>query len=927
MLDVGNITQWGEVKKKTKDRSQSKVKDSATPLSETSNNSARPGRGRGGLDGSRGARGRGSERGRGAGRGGRGGPSTNGRITHVDKGPPEPTPTGEWGTLDQKVEVEGGWDQPIETESAAMESSWENITAPDIAPQPAAELPKPSSKPDGTRSWASILIKPAPAPAPIPPKAHQAPSTHEASVEESIAVPTAPVEPDMAALPPPSVAETDSTEIPQTPPASDLTASEPPADITPSKDELTETNLEQVLDISGPPASATAASTVASTIDNRIAGDGTTPGPPLQQNSIARPPLGGYATSAYKATGLPARTASYQRKILEQQEAVVMPGKHAVDRTAVQFGSLGLSGPTEDMDVDSDREEAETRAQPPQHSPIARAALPPAPQQQAFPTQPPPVSEPLPTPRQAPGLPPVSQQPSQPPSTEQAPQQLNPSNYPYNQFNNRYTSAGQQEVSAPTQKGYEPFGQQIQQQPQHQYDGYPSTSQAPAQSQPQTQAHLGSYSSASQDSSAYYTSDNQRNAYQNYYASYGQSQQSLQEAGGAQPRIGSAFGTTVGEQPSHHATSQGQQPTQTRYGQPGDAQTSGTSTPNPTASGQQQQSQPPHTQQMLHQQQQAQGQAGGQHAGYPYGHPYFASPYYSAYVNQVSAHPYGRERPMFDDVRRYDDQYLTHNPQFGYGGSHGGYGGGPFAGAAAAKQGMYGQPHQGYGMSPQQTSYDQNSSSPANVGGFAQQQSVPSRDGTGGGTLANYGRSGSAQPSENQQQYSSTSGYGSMPDAFTRSASGFPAQAQALTHLQGGGPSSTNDDSRGSYGDSAKVPGGPSPALGQPSGRPGSAANSMQGQNSLPPPQTQSQQNQQGYGGYPGLVNHQMQQHGQHASQYGAGPPGGGVGGHHGSATQQTHQGNGGYGSAAYGAGGFGGSYYGGGGNNRGGWGGNYGGH
>lgn len=296
-------------------------------------------------------------------------------------------------------------------------------------------------------------------------------------------------------------------------------------------------------------------------------------------------------------------------------------------------------------------------------------------------------------------------------------------------------------------------------------------------------------------------------------------------------------------------------------------------------------------------------------------------------MNQVSAHPYGRERPMFDDVRRYDDQYLTHNPQFGYGANHGAYGGGPFGGGAGGKQGMYGQPHQGYGMSPQQTSYDQHSSSPANVGGFAQQQSAPSRDGAAGGALASYGRSGSAQPSENQQQYSGTgmSNYGNIPDVFARSASGFPGQAQGVNH-QVGGQSGANDDTRGGYSDSAKVPGGPSPALGQPGGRPGSAANSMQGQTGLPPPQSQSQQSQQGYGGYPGLVNHQMQQHGQQGSQYGAGPPGGGLGGHHGSAGQQTHQGGGGYGG--YGAGNaFGASYYGGGGNNRGGWGGNYGGH
>lgn len=858
------------------------------------------------------------------------------RSSIENRGLSETAPAGDWGASDNtppKVEVEGNWDQPTETENATMESSWENIAVPDVSSAPIAELPKASSKPDGTRSWASIFNKPAPAP--NPPKVVQPPPTHEASVEESIAPPPVIADNDLA-LPPPITPESSGTETPTTPPVADLLPSEPPVEITPSKDELTETNLEQVLDISGPPASATAASTVASTIDARGAVESTTPLHASQQHPSSRPPLGGYATTAYKAAGLPGRSASFQRKILEQEEAVVMPGKHAVDRTAVQFGSMGLNGTTEDLDVDSDREEAETRAQPPQHSPIApRAALPPAPQQPAFPSQPP-VSEPLPTPRQAPGLPPVSQQPitpqsSQTASTEPAPQQSQ-SNHPYNQFNNRYGPAGQQEASAPAQKAYEPFGQQVQpQQPQHQFEGYPN-SQAPAQLQTQAPSHLGGYSSSSNESSSYYTSDNQRNAYQhtNYYgANYGQSQQSPQEVGAAQQRIGSAsFGTTVGEQGSHHASNQAQQHHQARYGQTGEPPTSGHSTPNPIVPGQQQQNQPQQTHQMLQQQQQAQGQGGGQHTGYPYGHPYYTSPYYSAYMNQVSAHPYGRERPMFDDVRRYDDQYLTHNPQFGYGGNHGGYGGGPFGGGAGGKQGMYGQPHQGYGMSPQQTSYDQHSSSPANVGGFAQQQSAPSRDGAAGGTLTSYGRSGSAQPSENQQQYSGSSmgGYGNMPDVFARSASGFPGQAQGVNHPVGG-QSGATDDARGGYSDSAKGPGGPSPALGQPGGRPGSTVNNMQGQTGLPPPQSQSQQSQQGYGGYPGLVNHQMQQHGQQGSQYGAGPPGGGLSGHHGSAGQQTHQGGGGYG--AYGGGTtFGGAnYYGAGGNNRGGWAGNYGGH
>ncbi len=731
-----------------------------------------------------------------------------------------------------------------------------------------------------------MFSKPAPAPVPLKAQAPRPAQIHDAPVEPPVPATSHPVENDMPGLPPPPVSE--SLEAPTTPPTSDLASSEQAANITPSKDDLTETNLEQVLDVSGPAPSATAASTVASTADPQGVA-------PSQQQQGTRPPLGGFATSAYKATGMPGipgRSASYQRKILEQQEAVVMPGKHAVDRAAVQFGSMGLNGSTDDADVDSDREDAETRAQPPQHSPIApRAALPPAPQQPSFPSQP--QLDTLPTPRQAPGLPPVNQAPIHGlPGDSGAPPQSSSSNYPYNRYGPHSTP---QEVSAPAQKPYEPFGQQVQQ--SHQYDGYPHVSQAPSQLQQQAQSHQGVYSSAPSDMSSYYTSDSQRNAYQNnYYGNYGQQPPAnTHETNASQQRGTSVFGTSTAEQQSQFPTSQApSQPSHSRFGQASEAQNSGHSTPNPSHTGQPQQMP----------QQQGQGQTGGQHGGFPYGHPYYASPYYSAYMNQVSNHSYGRERPMFDDVRRYEDQYLTQNPQFGYGGSQGGYGGGPFGGAGG-KQGMYGQPHQSYGMSPQ-TSYDQHSASPANAGAFGQQQSAtPARDSA---ALGNYGRSGSAQPSENPQQFGTTgaSNHGSMPDAFGRSQSGYPGQSSGLGgHMsQQGGP----DDSLRGYGDSSKVAGGPSPALGQAGGRPGSAA-TPQAQSGLPPPQGQSQ-SQQGYGGYMG------QMHGQGGSQYGGGP--GGLGGHH-QYGSQNHQG-GGYG--AYGAG-YGSSSYGN--SNRGGWGANYG--
>ena len=779
------------------------------------------------------------------------------------------------------------------------------VTPVDHNPPPVAEEPKPSLKPDGTRSWATLFAKPVPVPPPA--KASPAAPDLEAVPEPSVAPEPEQDEIGEPGLPPPVLMEQPVLEEPTTPGSVGLPPSEPATNITPSKDELTETNLEQILDTSNPPATATAASTVATTHDPRSGAGSTTPMLTSQQHHAAlRPGLGGYATSAYKATSGSGRSASFQRRVMEQQEAVVMPGNHAVDRTAVQFGSMGLNGTSDDLDVDEEREEAETRTQPPQHSPVApRATLPPAPQQ--------PVADALPTPRQAPGLPPAgpqpgSQQATQLPQPDQAlPTPPAQGSYPYHQFNNRYGHPiSQQDITGPAQKAYEPFGQQIQQptSQQHQYDNFPSQPQASSQQPQSAQSALGSYSSAATDYSSYYTSESQRNAYQNYYGNYGQpSQQSQPETGAAPQRIGSALGSSGSEQPSQYATSQTQQAPQPRYGSGAEAHNSGHSTPNPVMS-QQSQLQAQLSHQMP--QQQPQNQPAGQHGTYPYGHPYYNSnPYYN-YMNQVSHHSYGRDRPMFDDVRRYDDQYLTHNHQFGYGGSQGGYGGGPYA-AAGAKQGMYGQPHQGYGMSPQ-TTYDQHSASPANVSGYGQQShSAPARDNVSTG-LGAYGRTGSTQPGEVQQQHTgSGGGLGGLPDVFGRAQAGYLGQ----THSQGVGQQGGNDESTRTYGDSSKVPGGPSPVA-QAGGRPASATNTLQSQSGLPSSQGP---NQHAYNAYQSPLNPQIQ--GQQASQYGAGL--GGLGGHHqtGAQSQQGSGYGGGYGGV------FGANYYGN--NNRGGWSGNYG--
>lgn len=477
-----------------------------------------------------------------------------------------------------------------------------------------------------------------------------------------------------------------------------------------------------------------------------------------------------------------------------------MPGKHAVDRAAVQFGSMGLNGDAADVDIDQHREDTETRAQPPQHSPVApRASLPPSTQAQA-PHEVPTVSRP------APGLPPVPQ--------------ANAADNSFSDFA-RYTES---------QKPYDPFTQQVTQpQPQVQE---PFANQAPVQPTVTTGSEY----------SPFYGGD-QRLPY-TYYGAYGQSQ----DASLAQ-RAAAGFGVSGAESQPQIPTTQAP----SRYGHV-EAPNSGHTTPNPTLPGI---TQTPAAHHMPGQ---------GAHA-YGYGYPYYSNPHYASYMSQQ----YGRNRPMYDDARRYEDQYMPHSSQYGYGSQYGPYG---------AKGGMYGQPH-GF-------SYD-HSSSPATAGSF--NQGIPARDSV-------YGRTGSAQPSESQQTAAGTSAFGAgMTDVFGRSQGGF-GQSQPITQQA---PVSSEETKAF---DSSKA-GGPSPSLSQ-ANRPGSAANTpgqTQSQTGLPP--LQGQQAQQGFGGYPQLN-----------PQYGGL---GGLSGHQAAANQTHHQatGYGNYGNAGFGA------YYGN--TGRGGWGGNYG--
>lgn len=549
-LTIGNVSQFSEVKK-TKDRSRSKVKDATATGPDATSASTRAGRGRGGHDSARGGRGR-TERGRGGFRGTRGGAqvSTNGARAATG---PTSVPTTE----------SSAWDN-----TAASENN-ENAQNPAWEQQPVAQTGEPKVQksfavPQAAtkKTWASVA-KPAPAPAP-PKPVTQAPVVPEERAPAPIETPAHEEVPETVAeseeLPIPPVADEILEETQAAPEELSSFTPENPLEesgdeLTPSKHDLTEDNVEHLPDVSAPPPTETAASIVASSRDIGSVVGVATPLSSAPQAPIGRPAIGGYAITAVKAAVTPHRSASFHRRLIEQQEAVVMPGNLAVDRAAVQFGSMGLNGDLDSdaLDIDEDREEAETRTQPPQHSPVAqpRASLPPAPRQLAPPAEAP-SQETHSTPKQAPGLPPVPQPQNIPPHQQSPQSQLGPqtmqqqgsqTGQQYGQFG-RYGQGGiQSEPSAPAQKPYDPFGQQASQPTQ--FDNYSSQAQAQAQasSQPlqQPQSQTGAFSSAPNEYS--YTSEQQRNAY-NYYQNYNQqSATSQQEAGSTQQRTGSAFGT------------------------------------------------------------------------------------------------------------------------------------------------------------------------------------------------------------------------------------------------------------------------------------------------------------------------------------------------------------------------------------------------
>jgi hypothetical protein len=792
-------------------------------------------RGRGGPEGR--GRGRGTDRGRGA-RGGRATSHANANGTKTSEKPVKAAQDG-WGdtTAAPTPEATGSWaDTPTNGDSVATDQSASGDAPKEQLPK--SEETKGNFIPTGkVTGWAGLFAKPPPEPLVKKISPPAAPPAEETSPREEDNLPDE--DQEQSAIEP-SIEDISSDMV-------DATSSDPALTLTPSKDELTHDNLEHIPDVSQPIATATAASTVASTVDPNSNQASSQP--------AVRPGMSGYAASAMKATSGAGRTLSFQRKVLEQQEAVVMPDNHAVSRAAMQFGSMNINGLSDATGLDEDREEPETRTQLPDDSPVApRASLPPPPAPPAA-APPQPVAEPAPAARPAPGLPPVPQQQPTSPSQTSA-------------YADQFARYGQ-----PAQKAYDTFGQQPK---SHAPDAF--ASQAPTQTQQASTA-----TSASTDYSAFYNQDAQRNlSYQNYYG-YAQNQE-------VQQRSGSAFGTTGTESQGQYATSRPQ-----AGFAPQDVQDSGNNTPNPAIISQQHPPQSSQSQQMH--------QAQGSQGGYPYGYgnagynqPY---PQYAAYMNQMSQHQYGQNRPMFDDARRYDDSYMSQNSQYGsYGRQQ--YGG------HYNKSGMYSQPQHQY-------SYE-HSSSPANAGSFNQ---------TSMGREAAYGnRAGSAQPSESQQA-AGASAFSGMNDPFSRDQSGFGGHTP-MSQQHSAAQLGLDDPSK-AY-DPAKA-GGPSPVV-KAAHRPGSAVNNLQAQQlgqsaGFPPPQSQQGGNQQAFAGYP-----QYAGFGANVAAAAAAAPQQGQSNHPQSTQQQYAGGYGGsagfgsYGAGGAAGGGAGGGYGGGG---RG-WSGSYGG-
>lgn len=655
-LCLGFTSQWGEVKKKNKDRARSKAKEPATRDSLSDNRGIRGGRAP--FDGSRGGRGgRGGlvDRGGRVARG-RGGASNGAPRPVVKPRAEELTPatgaTGAWGETVDPTPAGDAWGAGAKADTeGAKESAWGSNDTP--AEKPAVKAPAPAPAPavpaPKTTTWASLLHKPTPppkpvqqkpvappAPQPIPEKAPTPPKEPEPIVEETVEpeIPSPAVSEEPATAEPVEAAETEPVETAE---VEEISQQEP----------LTEVNLEKIEDAAPPAPTGTAASTIATTTERQESTSTAT------SSAVPQPPAPAPTTPAKQPVtkGTPGRSSF--RRVLHQQEGVIMPGNHGeVARAALQFGSMGLNG---DIDDEEEPEQPEPVVQPQQPSPIAQpiATLPPT-----GPAQQIPVAETIPTPRQAPGMPTQPQAIPQQANTQQPP--LAPhsmTQQPVNSFGAQYGRYGAPEQ--PQAKSYESYGH-MQQHHHHQQQQHHQTAPPPTQPQ-QTQAQQAQ---ASQAAYASYMQPQQQPShigigvssapeqhYGSYYAdrsqppgfglygnsSYMQSQQvqNQQEAGQSQQRASSGLSgaTDPAQIPSSvSGAGQVQQPT-SRYGAPTAAeQVSGQATPSPALPASQ-----------------AQQQSMGQQ------YPVQFHPYYNQYMHQVI----GSTTPTSNKANTYSSRATT----------------------------------------------------------------------------------------------------------------------------------------------------------------------------------------------------------------------------------------------------------------------------
>ncbi|CAK7224600.1 RNAPII degradation factor [Sporothrix curviconia] len=869
----GTISQWDEVSKPKKERAKAKANAPAA-----ADASARPARRDGaGLDKTRGrANARATERG---GRSARGRSAQPAAANGTRAEAPLSVPTEESQAFDGQKTADEEPAAAAATASAAAPTT----STPSTSSAPAASAPK---------TWASMLRQTvAPLAKPIQKIKEAVPSNKP---EDSDSHP-----PSSTSASVPAPTSTDDSETAPTadavepaPAAKDAAAPDvavpaaavavPEVVVAPSTDALTESNLERVDDISHPPDTDTIRSETADSWDPRSAAPPgiSTPISASHQQHAAKALGSGYAATASKATGADrtaVRTPSYSRRVLDQEEAVRMPVNRDVDRAAVQFGALSFNG-ADNEDIDGDREEPETRTQPPDDSPVAhpRASLPPvAPpaasvpdafgaQKQAAPAA---VAASAATPTASSTLPsaPAAAAPVAAPTGPAAQTAAAQNTQPYGRYGQDASSFGQ--------KPFDAYGQpnQAQVSANSQYDSYnqgiPTASQA--------QQAPAAYSSAPGEYSQYFTSDAQSRMpqqYNNYYQTYGQQAAQGHQDGAQNQRPYGGY-DSLSQYPQSSGAS--------RFGAgagaaaasnvAADAQNSGSTTPNPPVAGQPQQQQQGGAQGQHGQQGQQQHQASQYQS---YNHPYYTNPYYSQYMNQYNA---------FGAQNSYNAPY----------GGKGGYGGS----------------HHPYGMTPQNP-YDHNASQ-VSGGGFGGASSLhrgaggAESSGLGSAGLSDYGRVGAAGQAAPGFGGDNSYGRGGASSYQSQAGQGYGAQQSQV------GSQQTGADDLKPYGDASKGAAGANPSL----ARPGSATNTQSAQSSgLPPPQS-SQQG--GYGGYPS----HLQQHGAgglHGNNQSAAGGAGGYG-------NQNH-GNNPYGSYGQHGQGFGGSnnYY----NNqqqqRGGWGGNY---